>query len=72
MCSSDLQRKLGVAGHAGDGADDELKAMQGAAAPAAAAPSAKAEAASESEDDDEEEEEASEEDAVSGLGALFE
>ena len=66
------QQMLGVAGHAGDGADDELKAMQGAAAPAAAAPSAKAEAASESEDDDEEEEEASEEDAVSGLGALFE
>ncbi|MDP7590773.1 MAG: 50S ribosomal protein L10 [Candidatus Poseidoniia archaeon] len=66
------QQMLGVAGHAGDGADDELKAMQGAAAPVAAAPSTKAKAASESEDDDEEEEEASEEDAVSGLGALFE
>tara|TARA_B100000686_G_scaffold318459_1_gene368267 strand:- start:30 stop:1061 length:1032 start_codon:yes stop_codon:yes gene_type:complete len=64
---------LGVAGHAGDGADDELKEMLGnAAAATAVAPSEPVEEASSSEEeDDDEEEEVSEEDAVSGLGALF-
>lgn len=66
---------LGVAGHAGDGADDELKEMLGnAAAATAVAPSEPVEEASsskEEDDEEDEEEEVSEEDAVSGLGALF-
>ena len=62
---------LGVAGHAGDGADDELKEMLGNAASAAVAAPAPVEEKSSSDDEDEEEEEVSEEDAVSGLGALF-
>jgi large subunit ribosomal protein L10 len=64
---------LGVAGHAGDGADDELKEMLGNAASAAVAAPAPVEEKSSSDDKDEEEEEeeVSEEDAVSGLGALF-
>ena len=63
---------LGVAGHAGDGADDELKEMLGNAASAAvAAPAPVEEESSSDDEDEEEEEEVSEEDAVSGLGALF-
>ena len=64
---------LGVAGHAGDGADDELKEMLGnaAATTAAAKPEPVEEASSSEKEDEDEEEEVSEEDAVSGLGALF-
>ena len=63
---------LGVAGHAGEGADDDLKEMLGnAAAAAVAAPALVKEESSSDDEDEEEEEEVSEEDAVSGLGALF-
>jgi len=66
---------LGVAGHAGEGADDELKEMLGSAAAATAVAASKpveeASSSKEDEEDEDEEEEVSEEDAVSGLGALF-
>jgi len=63
---------LGVAGHAGDGADDELKEMLGNAASAAvAAPVEEKSSSDDKDEEEEEEEEVSEEDAVSGLGALF-
>jgi len=64
---------LGVAGHAGDSVDDELKEMLGnaAATTVAAKPEPVEEASSSEEEDEDEEEEVSEEDAVSGLGALF-
>jgi large subunit ribosomal protein L10 len=60
---------LGVASHAGDGADNELKAMQDATA---VAPAVQAEKAEAGEEPEAEQDEASEEDAVSGLGAMFE
>ena len=64
---------LGVAGHAGDGVDDELKEMLGNAASAAkAAPEqVEAESSLDDDEDEEEEEEVSEEDTAAGLGALF-
>lgn len=63
------RQMLGVASHAGDGADNELKAMQDATAVAPAVQAEKAEAGEEPEAD---QDKASEEDAVSGLGAMFE
>ena len=63
------RQMLGIASHAGDGADKELKAMQGATVAAPAVQAKKAEAGEEPEA---EQDEASEEDAVSGLGAMFE
>ena len=63
---------LGVASHSGDGADDELKDMLGNAASAAVSVPISVEKTESSDDEEEdEEEEVSEEDAVSGLGALF-
>ena len=63
---------LGVASHSGDGADDELKDMLGNAASVAASVPIPVEKTESSDDEEEdEEEEVSEEDAVSGLGALF-
>ena len=64
---------LGVAGHAGDGVDDELKEMLGNAASAAVAAPVEEQSSpkDDEEDEDEEEEEASEEDTAAGLGALF-
>ena len=63
------RQMLGVASHAGDGADNELKAMQDATAVAPAVQAKKAEAGEEPKAD---QDKASEEDAVSGLGAMFE
>ena len=63
------RQMLGVASHAGDGADEELKAMQGVTA---AAPAVRAKKAEAREEPEAEQDEASEEDAVSGLGAMFE
>jgi len=62
---------LGVASHSGDGVDDELKDMLGNAASAAASVPIPVEKTESSDDEEDEEEEVSEEDAVSGLGALF-
>ena len=53
----------------GDGADEELKAMQGVTA---AAPAVRAEKAEAGDEPEAEQDDASEEDAISGLGAMIE
>ena len=72
------RQMLAVASAAGDGLDDDLKALldgqaAAAAAPAPAGPSGGDDDKKEDKggDDDEEEEEVSEEEAAGGLGALF-